>query len=311
MKSSEPSAARRLPNLFSALLALCVAVGLWYMVSVRDRLEAQLEVNLDYVGIPPGLMITDGLINKAVVRLRGPETLLRSAMRTAVSETINLSSIKKGVTVVPLNADHLDSRFRAFELIDVQPPRIQVTADTVMERTVPVKTVVDSPLRNGALTVENVSVTPATVLLRGPEELISAMSSVPLTIMLDPRAAGSTVQKVLPLDTPGLVTSTPSSVKVQYTITSGRTLVKRRCRVALIGANKRDYQLEPPEVELEVEVPEALAQHSRYLNELVVSVLVPVLPPGGAEPAPLRFNLPAGMTIVSTRPDAVTVTRKK
>ena len=75
MKSSDPS--RRPPHLLSMLLAVFIAVSMWYMVSVRDRLEAQIEVNLDYVGVPANLVVTDGLISKAIVRLRGPETLLR------------------------------------------------------------------------------------------------------------------------------------------------------------------------------------------------------------------------------------------
>jgi UDP-glucose pyrophosphorylase len=129
------------------------------------------------------MVVTDGLINKAVVRLRGPETLLRSVTQRKIIQAVDLSSIKRGTTVVPLSAEHLGAKFRAFELIDVQPPRIVVKADTLMERSVPVKAVVDSPLRGGALTVENVSVTPATVVLRGPEAVVSSIANIPLTIM--------------------------------------------------------------------------------------------------------------------------------
>lgn len=99
MKSSDPS--RRPPHLLSFLLSVLIAVGMWYMVSVRDRLEAQFDVNLDYYGIPANLVITDGLITKATVRLRGPETLLRSVTQRKLIQAVNLSNIKKGTTVVP------------------------------------------------------------------------------------------------------------------------------------------------------------------------------------------------------------------
>ena len=79
MKSSENNgASRRAPHLFSMLLAVLVAVVMWYGVSVSDRLETQMEVNIDYYGIPPNLVVTDGLVSKITVRLRGPEALLRS-----------------------------------------------------------------------------------------------------------------------------------------------------------------------------------------------------------------------------------------
>lgn len=190
MKSSENNGSlRRAPHLLSLLVAVLAAVGMWYVVSVRDRLEAQVEVNIDYYGIPPNLVVTDGLISKITVRLRGPETLLRSIPQQRLTQAVDLSDIKKGVTVVPLGGDNLGPTFRAFELVDIQPPRIVIKADTLMERSVPLRTIVDSPLRGGALTVENVSVSPATVVLRGPEDVVSDISSVPLTIMLDPKAA--------------------------------------------------------------------------------------------------------------------------
>jgi len=309
MKSSDPY--RRPPHLLSMLLALFLAVSMWYMVSVRDRLEAQIEVNLDYFGIPANMVVTDGLINKAVVRLRGPETLLRSVTQRKIIQAVDLSSIKRGTTVVPLSAEHLGAKFRAFELIDVQPPRIVVKADTLMERSVPVKAVVDSPLRGGALTVENVSVTPATVVLRGPEAVVSSIANIPLTIMLDPKAAGTTVHQTITLDTPGMVTANPPSVKVQYTITSGRTVVTRRCKVEVPKENRHSFTVSPEEVDVLVEVPEALAKSGRYLNELEISLVTPEIPPGASVKVPLHFKLPAGMTLLNPAAEEVTITRKK
>ena len=263
------------------------------------------------MGIPTNLVVTDGLISKAVVRLRGPETLLRSVTQGKIIQAVDLSSIKKGTTVVPLSAEHLGARFRAFELIDVQPPRIVVKADNLQERSVPVRAVIDSPLRGGALTVENVSVTPATVALRGPESVISAISSVPLIIMLDPKAAGSTVHQTITLDTPSMVTANPPSVKVQYTITSGRTVVSRRCKGELAKESRPFYTVEPDEIAVLVEVPDALAKNGRYLGEMDISLITPDIPPGESVKVPLRFKLPEGMTLLNPVTEEVTVTRKK
>lgn len=309
MKSS--SNPRRAPHLVSLLVAVLTAVGMWYVVSVRDRLEAQVEVNIDYYGIPPNLVVTDGLISKVLVRLRGPETLLRSIPQQKLTQAVDLSGIKKGVTIVPLSGENMGPAFRAFELVDVQPPRIVIKADTLMERSVPLRAIVDSPLRGGALTVENVSVSPATVVLRGPESVVSDISSLPLTIMLDPKAAGTTVHQTVTLDTPSLVTATPSSVRVQYTITSGRTVVSRRCKVELSVENRRFYDVEPEEINVLVEVPEALAKNARYLGELEVSVVPPALEPGQNAKVELRFRLPEGMTLLNPATEEVTVSRKK
>ncbi|MDD4701487.1 MAG: CdaR family protein [Desulfovibrio sp.] len=309
MKSS--SFFRRAPNLAAMLVAVLAAVSMWYMVSVRERVEAQLEVTLDYYGIPANLVITDGLINKAIVRLRGPETLLRSVTQGKLIQAVDLSQIKKGVTVVPLTGEHLGPVFRAFELIDVQPPRIVIKADTLIERSVPVRVTVDSPLRNGALTVENIKVSPATVILRGPETVVQDIASVPVPIMADPKAAGSTVHQVVTLDTPSLVTPMPPTVKVQYSITSGRTEVIRSCKIEILAENRRQYLVTPDKVSVRVEVPEALAKNASYLGQLGVTVSPPDMDEGESRPVELRFRLPEGMTLLNPGTEEVTVSRKK
>ena len=310
MKSSENNGSlRRAPHLLSLLVAVLAAVGMWYVVSVRDRLEAQVEVNIDYYGIPPNLVVTDGLISKITVRLRGPETLLRSIPQQRLTQAVDLSDIKKGVTVVPLGGDNLGPTFRAFELVDIQPPRIVIMPIHSWNAGAAAHHCGFTPA--GGATVENVSVSPATVVLRGPEDVVSDISSVPLTIMLDPKAAGTTVHQTITLDTPSLVTANPPSVRVQYTITSGRTVVSRRCKVELAGENRRQYTVEPEEVTVLVEVPEALAKSARYLGQLEVSVTPPALEPEQSKKVELRFRLPEGMTLLNPATEEVTVSRKK
>ena len=288
---------RKAPHLLSLLVAFAVAVGMWYVVSVRDRLEVQLEVGIEYNGIPSGLVVTDGLVSKVQVRLRGPEILLRSISSRSLTEA--------------LTSDNMGPSLRAFELVDVQPPRIVITADTLAERSVPIRAVLESPLRSGALTVENVTVSPASVTLRGPEGVISSINNLPLGIRLDPKAAGTTVEQTLLLDTPSLVTSNPASVKVQYTITSGRTVVSRRCKISVEAQNASQFTVEPSHVEVMVEVPEALARNSSYLKRLEVMVVPPALEPGQKGTAEPRIQLPEGMTILNPSFDSVTITRKK
>lgn len=298
-------------NWLMLLLAVFVAAVMWYFVTVRDRIEGQVEVSINYTDIPPNLVVTSGLVNKITVRLKGPEALLRNLPSERLIQSVSLAQIKKGVTFVPLPSQDLSPSLRAFEVVDVQPPRLVVTADTVMERSVPVHLIPDSPLRGGALTVENLSVSPATVILRGPEDVISGISNVPLTITLDPKAAGTTVQKPLPLDTPSLVTATPASVMVRYTITSGREVLSRHCKIKVAHDATHHYTLEPKETNALVEVPEALAKSSSYLNGLEASVVPPPMDAGGSAKVKIKFTLPEGMTLLNSSVQEVTVKRIK
>ncbi|MDR3319790.1 MAG: YbbR-like domain-containing protein [Desulfovibrio sp.] len=300
---------RAISNLFSIVIAMLTSISIWYMVSVRERREAQVDIIVDYYGIPADLVVTDGLVNKITARLRGPETLLRSYTQQRLVRSVNLSNIRNGLTTVPLNSEVLGQIAQTFEVVNIQPARIIVKADRLVERSVPLRYILDSPLRGDALMVGDVVLMPSTVVLRGPEKVISAIFGLPVTITLDPRAAGSLVKESIVLDTPSLVTAMPSAVRVQYAITSGRVTLSRQCKVKLVTENSRLYDINPTEITVLVEVPEALSKNTKYLNQLEVSAVPPELEPGQKTKVVLRFHLPEGMTVLNPSPDAVTIAR--
>lgn len=300
---------RRPSNFFFLILAIAAATALWYVVTVRDRVDTQVEVSLDYYGVPPNLIVTDGLVTKLVVRLRGPETLIRSIPREMLHYALNLSIIKKGETNVPLSSDRsMLPVSRAFDVIDIQPPRIEITADNLVERNVRLETKIDTPLGSDALKTENVSVSPATVILRGPEQTISKITSLPVVIRPDPKAVGTQQIQMITLDTPSLVTAIPSSVRVVYTITSGRLVVARKYPITVAGDVGHVYVTEPKELNLMVEVPEALAQNNSYLNQLSVTVTPPDLQKGQSVRLRPRFVMPEGMSLATPYDGEITVT---
>lgn len=305
MKSSSNQAAG-LPkkhNFVIMLVAVLAATIMWYVVSVRDRLEAQIEVNIDYYGIPPNLVVTAGLVNKIIVRLRGSETLLRAMSKERINEAIDLSNIKKGTTVVPLGGKELEPKLRAFEVVDIQPPSLKIEADTLMERSVPVRAVVDSPLMGEALTVDNVATFPSTVTLRGPETKVSDLTFLEVHIPVDSQTTGRVIEKTMTLDTPSLVTASPASVVVRYTVTSARIVISRKCPISIMGDVEHHYEVKPHELTVLVEVPEALSNNKEYLGKLEATVVPPPLAVGGSKMVKVRFQTPEGMTLLHQADD--------
>ena len=74
-----PSASSsRWQTAFSVLLSLVIATGLWYLVVGRDHVETQVELRVEYRGLPSNLVIGDGMVNQLSVRLRGSAELLRN-----------------------------------------------------------------------------------------------------------------------------------------------------------------------------------------------------------------------------------------
>lgn len=291
------------------LLSFCLALGMWYTVSVRDRLEAQMDIRLDYRGVPDNLIVTDGLVSKMTVRLRGPETLLRAINPQRLNQVLDLSTIKKGKNVIPLTPDAWSPSLRAFEVVEISPPRLIVQADTLSERSLVVEPVLKSNLNKSAMSVANMHVFPASVVVRGPDSVVSGMKSVRLTIPLDPSAPPGPYSQTLGLDVPALVTATPTAVRVSYTVTSGRAIVQLERQVVIDVQNKRSYEVKPRTLTLRVEVPEALIKSGSYLEKAQVSVTPPPLEVGISAPAIPRADLPEGMTLLEPLPEEVTVTK--
>lgn len=293
------------------LLAFAMSLAMWYTVTISDRLDAQIDIRLDYKNIPDNLIVMDGLLSKLSVRIRGPQTLVRSINPQDISQVINLSKIKKGINVIPLVPEKIDSNIRAFEVVEVVPPRLTLEVDALVERVLPVKPVLKSLLTGSALTVDDITVTPSTVTLRGPESMVGSMRNVILNIPLDANAAAGIHSQVYPLDMPSLVVASPGAVKVQYTITSGRKEVVLQRDIIVDAPDKRNYTVTPSSVTLRVEVPEALYKNTNYLNKAKVSITPPTMQAGASLTATLHVELPEGMLSVDPVPTNVTVTKTK
>lgn len=297
------------PRLFLIPLAIICATTMWYSVRVKDRLEAQIEVNLDYHGMPPGLIVVDGLVNKVTVRLRGPEMLLRAIPQQMLRASIDLSNIKKGITTVPVGNGDLPE-FRAFDIIDIQPPKLEIVADQSFDKSVRVKANVESPLGGDALTIENVSVNPGTVILKGPESIVSSIQEIPVTLRADAKSKDSQQIRNIVLATPNFVTATPSSVEVKYTITSSRITISRVYPIVVSGDTSHIYEIIPDSIKVNIEVPEALAKDKAYLNKLTFTVAPPEMTLGQTQRLRTSINLPEGMSFATPpSPREVLVTR--
>lgn len=293
------------------LLSLCLASGMWYSVTIRDRVDAQLVVRLDYKRIPDNLVVTDGLVSQVRVRLRGPEALVRGINPQNLIQVINLAHIRKGSNTIPLVPEQWSAGLRAFEVLEVSPTRLTLEVDNLQERQVPVVPTINSPLKNSVQQVARIQVTPPLVTVRGPESVVSGMKTIPLPVQLDATAATGDYSLVLPLDTPSLVSANPPSVRVSYAITSTRKQVTLERPITIDAPNKKNYTATPAKLLLYVEVPEALVRNSVYLNKATVNVTPPPLEAEESATAPARFDLPEGMSLVAPQSADITVTKVK
>lgn len=310
------------PHVMSAAAALVAAAAMWAVITATNRIEMQLDVDLRYTDTPPSLVVTSGLVHKAAVRLRGPAALLRSGRTSHQNYPVSLKNLKKGSNVIPLNmGEGMAGVYRAFEIIDVQPPELRISADEMRIRKVSLEADVPDGL-NEYLIVGNTVFSPGVVTLRGPATIIDRIPVLRVPVQIDPGTGPGEGARQVKLNTPGLVTATPSTVTMQYVVLSRRVRVERRVRLTLEADAPRNYAARPEFLDISVEVPENLARNEDYLGRIraVASAPHSLLERRREEDAAgpeertarvqPRISTPEGMTVIAPSPvPHVTITR--
>ncbi len=301
-------------NLFNVnipvlLLSFCMASVLWYVVVVREQVDMQVSVQVEYKGLPEGLVVTEGLVNSIDVRLRGPKALLNDIPASSRTHVVDLSGLHKGRNVLPFT--YLRKKnLRALEVQSIEPSRIIVIADTMQERNVSIKPNVLSPLNSANLKISDLTVVPSSVLVRGPSATVNNINNIPLTVRINPKAEAGPYSQVEPLDfSKSNVSVAPAQVTVSYTVLSERRQIKIIKNIKILAQKVKDYSIEPKQIEMSVQVPEALENNSGYLHSVELSVTPPLLDVGEGALVPLRVILPEGMTLVENLPEVITLRR--
>lgn len=309
-----PESARGIiSNILIILAAVFSAVFIWYFVSKGRYIETQIEQWVDYKNIPDKLIVIEGLVNKITIRLSGPERLLKSISRDRFdSRTIDLSKIKKGENLIPFITEKLEGPYRAFKVVDISPSKLELKVDEERERTVPIAAKVESPFEGNGLTFSSINVNPGQVKIIGPEKKISDLNEIKVYIRPNANTSGTEQVEYVKLDTPNLVTADPPIVKVTYTITSGRKVISRKYQINIEDDTQHVYIVKPSEVEVMVEVPDALSRNTKYLNQLSLEVVPPPqLKDGESKSLKVRMRIPEGMTVLSHQQMEVVLTKKE
>ena len=113
--------ARRLP-LMAGSLAL--AIGFWYFVAVREKIEIGYPVTLVYERFPSRLVI-DGPPLSAYVRLRGPRETVGSLDPQQLRVRVDVSAAREGDNTLPL-AGPMVVVPHGVTVVGISPPEINV-----------------------------------------------------------------------------------------------------------------------------------------------------------------------------------------
>jgi len=201
------------------LLALGIAIGIWFNASVEDRLvfsEKVVEAGVSYNG-PRGFIVINP-VHTVNVRLTGSRKAVRQLNPFQVSVTVELSQRQEGSASISLGPENVLAP-SGLDVVAVEPGTIRVDLEREVTQRVPVTPKLVGKPAAGAILGEP-EVFPNQVYVVGPASLIShleALSTPPIS--LDGRNA--TFEEEVPVLSPDpliQIIEPPSKVSVRIPI---------------------------------------------------------------------------------------------
>lgn len=169
-------------NLGLKIVALALAVVLWWFVAGESKVQIGFAVPLEIRNIPRGMTIVNKVDRQVEVRLAGPPSLLGGVGQADVSAAIDLSDARAGKQVVRIE----ERSIRVPPGVFVQrlyPNAVEVVLEKLERRRIPVSVRVNggSEIRRK---ITNVEVDPSSIEVEALPEEFARMKSVPAYVTL-------------------------------------------------------------------------------------------------------------------------------
>jgi YbbR domain-containing protein len=157
-------------NLGLKVMALLIAVGLWFVVAGEHVVERSMRVPLEFRNIPGGMEIVGEPPASVDVRLRGASGLLSKLQPGEVVVSLDLHAARKGMRLFHIQTDEVERPY-GISVAQVQPPTLSLDLQPTSSRSVPVVPALEGDPAPGYV-VGVVRSTPARVVIIGPEDYV-------------------------------------------------------------------------------------------------------------------------------------------
>jgi hypothetical protein len=249
-----PDRASRVYLIFSLL----IAVFLWVWTASEAKVINELEVPVDFTGVPEGMVVVGPDAHRSLItQVRGPREIVKRVRQADVEIRVDLS--KSGMGPQILEVARQSVRLPStVEFVTVQPPTLRISLEKLVTATLPVRpSFTGRPAGN--LVVAGWSVEPSEVQVSGPSSNVRKINHVETqTVSLDKRREGFT-EVVAPVSPDSEVTVVPGpglTLKVLLGEKPSRRTVEG-ILVAVVNAGGRSAA-DPPTVLVSVEGPPSL-----------------------------------------------------
>jgi YbbR domain-containing protein len=161
------------------LIALVITLGLWLGVTglrtPTSRRFTSIPLNLR---VANDLEITNSPVSEVELKISGDKSKIDQINPRDLSVSIDLTDVQSGYRTVQITPENVNIELPVgFKLEEVQPTRIAVQLEKIVERDVPVKADTEGILADD-FEIYNTVIAPPTVRVRGPESFVRPLDSI-------------------------------------------------------------------------------------------------------------------------------------
>lgn len=224
------------------LLAVVIAISLWLVANLQHDIDKNVNIDINYANLPPGLVIANNPPEKLTVRMRGPRSQLSSATSETMLFTIDLSNLGEGMSRFDVTTDQIIPP-RDVQVTGISPAEIEIDIDKLSDKNVKVVPSLGA-LEPGYEIIGEPEIVPSEVKIRGPEGLINKISSI-TTDPVDLEGESSKFTIEVPLRSPYALVKVVGNNTVRVTVNIvERTLEKEFNNLAINFVNFDDFDFE-------------------------------------------------------------------
>jgi len=288
-------------NLGLKVGSVAFACLVWYATNVLERdAERVLDVPVVPRQVPADLTVVDAPTAPLTVTLRGPRTLLEGVEEARLRFVLPVRGLVVGTNRVDLQAGHIEPELpRRLRVVRLQPGRIELRAESLHRRRVPVRVELAGSPAFGYRVTET-EVEPGTVDVAGPASVVDRLR-VAQTVPIDLRGANGDVTRAASLEWAGdYVQFEPD--RVSATVHVVPVVVTREFRdvpVRVLGAP--GATLTPPTLRLTLRAMQSVLADFEVPADAAVVDATGLAP--GTHQVEVTFEMPRGVEVVTRTPE--------
>lgn len=296
-------------NFWYKVLSLFLAVLIWGIIQGEQVYEVNREIKVNIV-VPEGFAIRGDEVRSKSATIRGARVWMLEAPEPLEAEVV-IPAGKAGSHRVRIDKDMIKNWNERLQLI-VHDPFMDIYVDRKIERTVPIKEVLQGTPAEGYL-IEKVTIDPLVVVLTGVRsDVLKVRQIVTEPIDVSDMQESKRVEARL-IPPVGMFVSDMSTDRVQVHLKVGDSKINKRFGNIPIEVVGGEYEtiVRPSQVSVMVQgTPGVLNFISR--NDFRAFVEVTGLAPGRYE-QDIRLRIPPDTVLIETFPEKaiITVSDKK